>query len=643
MACSALDVKPELDYEREEEAIYRITENLPIDMEVEDSGSLEGLQSRLEKKQYDVLHLAGHADIDYKGNPYFIMEDESGHKRIAFPEMLWDDALIENPPRLLFLSGCRTGQAPDTNDDNWGISFSRLLVERYQVPAVLGWGRSVDDKEAILAEKMLFHELSRGKTILQAVQRARYELIKNFPTSKRPAWPLLRLFSNGISLNAIVKEGQDWQPKLRSMTHTFLRNSQVKILQEGFVGRRRQIQTGLQALKPDCDKVGLLILGTAGLGKSCLAGKICERFPDHTLIIVRGLLDSITIKAALKDAFIFSRDRKGQQVLSQNKPIIPILADLCATCFKDKNYLLLLDDFEQNLEGADKFSPGSLKTEAAELLKVLLHYLPFSGKMTNLVITSRYSFSLNRQDRDLVYERLQSIYLTGFQQTEQRKKTQGLKNIQKCNDPLLTMGLQSMGCGNPLLMEWQDSLIEQMVVKDKSLLLMEMKKKQDDFIRYYGLRELVRQGSEQLKNFLYRLSVYRRPIQEEVIESMAQETRILNWEGLLKIGMGLSLVEHDQAHRTYCLTPLLREELEKNFENSTSSHRIAFEYYRQVCEKRDTFDPTLTEECIYHALRCGQDEVAYKQGDILAAYFSDRLDEGETRRVQQWIANSGKK
>jgi hypothetical protein len=42
MACSAIDVEPELDFEREEEAIFQITEKLAIDMEVEDSGSLEG-------------------------------------------------------------------------------------------------------------------------------------------------------------------------------------------------------------------------------------------------------------------------------------------------------------------------------------------------------------------------------------------------------------------------------------------------------------------------------------------------------------------------------------------------------------------------------------------------------------------------
>jgi hypothetical protein len=240
-------------------------------MEVEDSGSLEGLREQLEHQQYDVVHLSGHAGINKEGWPFFIMENETGFRRDVFPYELWEDALIENPPRLLFLSGCRTGEPAEAFA---AASFARWLVEKRNVPAVLGWGRSVSDDQASHAEKMLYHELSRGRTILEAVQRARHELIKEFPMTTNPAWPLLRLFSSGMALDAIVKKGR--QPRLtpRRMVHTFLKNSQVQVLAEGFVGRRRQLQRSIRALKQEFEKVGLLLLGTGGLGKSCLAGKI---------------------------------------------------------------------------------------------------------------------------------------------------------------------------------------------------------------------------------------------------------------------------------------------------------------------------------------------------------------------------------
>jgi hypothetical protein len=298
MACSAQDVKPELDYEGEEEAIYRITENLAIDMEVEDSGSLAGLRRRLEQKQYDVVHLSG----------YFIMENETGYEHKVYPDMFWNEALIENPPRLLFLSGCRTGETFNRVEKVHLVSFARLMVERF-LPAVLGWGRSVSDLQAAHAGKMIYHELSRGQSIIDAVQRVRYELQKDFPGDSTPAWPLLRLYSNGIPLDAIVEKGQKWQPKPRQLKHVYLGNSRIKVLAEGFVGRRRQLQASLHALKQDVAPVGVILLGAAGIGKSCLAGKICERFPHHTLIAVHGKLNAVTLQAAMQDAFIVSQDQ----------------------------------------------------------------------------------------------------------------------------------------------------------------------------------------------------------------------------------------------------------------------------------------------------------------------------------------------
>ena len=48
----------------------------------------------------------------------------------------------------------------------------------------------------------------------------------------------------------------------------------------------------------------------------------------------------------MTDAFIISQDEKGKQILSEKQEMTKKLANLCATSFKEKNYLLLLDDFE---------------------------------------------------------------------------------------------------------------------------------------------------------------------------------------------------------------------------------------------------------------------------------------------------------
>ena len=108
MACSPLDVTPVLEFEKEEEAIFEITRNLPVDIDVEDTGSLQGLKDRLDYTEYDVIHMTGHATIDEKG-PYFCMEDEEGYLDRVRPSELWKTLKSGTAlPQFIFLSGCRT-------------------------------------------------------------------------------------------------------------------------------------------------------------------------------------------------------------------------------------------------------------------------------------------------------------------------------------------------------------------------------------------------------------------------------------------------------------------------------------------------------------------------------------------------------
>lgn len=485
-ACSPMDVKPELDFEREEEAIFHITEKLEIDIEVEYSGSLQGLHNQLQQEQYDVVHLSGYVNIDQNGHPYFIMEDEIGGKHRVFPENLWEEALIENPPHLLFLSGIRLDDALYSPESSAFLSLGQRLAKSHPLSTVLEWDRPAKDEQVIHAGKIFYQQLSRGKSILEAIQRMRYELLKNFSETTNPAWPMLRLFSTGMELNALVKENQQWQPKSRRMKHIYLKYSQARVLIEGFVGRRRQLQNSLRTLKNNIDKLGVLILGDAGVGKSSLAGKICEQFTNHTIIIVHGKLNTITLESALKDAFIISQDEEGQKILSQKREITKKLPDLMATSFIKKNYLLLLDDFDKNLEGADKSQPGLLTFEAAELLKILLQYLHISGKMTQLIITNRCEFSLIHEDRDLVKERLEKIWLTNFNESEQQKKARQLEHIINYPDQSVVQRLLTAGHGNPRLMEWLDDLVGEMEKAEVTDLLEAVKKKQQEFFEEFS-------------------------------------------------------------------------------------------------------------------------------------------------------------
>jgi tetratricopeptide (TPR) repeat protein len=394
-------------------------------------------------------------------------------------------------------------------------------------------------------------------------------------------------------------------------------------------------------LKNNYYKVGLLLLGASGLGKSCLAGKICERFDEHTMIIVRGKLTGFSLQAALTDAFFNSQDEKGQHIISQKKKITQNLANLCATSFKEKNYLLLLDDFEQNLEYPAQGKP-ILGPEAAELLMSLLYYLQFSGKMTQIIITCRYDFSLTRNGQNLVEERLEKIWLTSFLDIEQRRKAQGLKNIFNYKNPSMISYLVSAGQGNPLLMEWIDFLAGQMKEVEPAELIRAVKEKQKEFLEKYKPGEPLQHISKELTHFLHWTGIYRRPVKKEGIQLMAEKANLANWQELLSEAMSLSLVEHDRAHQSYQVTPLLRDRLSAALKNPEIAHEVACGYYRKVCEERNSIDPLLIEEWIFHAVGCGQEEVASQQGAILVNFYREHQALHKSRQVGEWVLSRKK-
>ncbi|GAH66891.1 unnamed protein product, partial [marine sediment metagenome] len=209
MACSPEGTSPILEFEKEEDVVYDVTKDLPVEIDVEDTGSLDGLGERLAQEEYDIIHLSGHADIDEQGVPFFWMEDEEGLPVKVTPSQLWDKLNL-NLPRLLFLSGCRTGETPPHVAAS---SFAHHLVVNH-CSTCLGWGLPVSDTGASFAAKQLYFDLSRGENILDAVLSTRRELFARHKAD----WSLLRLFSDGMPLSIpLVRKGQRRRPKRRDL------------------------------------------------------------------------------------------------------------------------------------------------------------------------------------------------------------------------------------------------------------------------------------------------------------------------------------------------------------------------------------------------------------------------------------------
>lgn len=113
-----------LSYEREEAIILQATERQPLQLVVEESGSVEELRCLVRDYEdgfFDGFHLTGHGLIFSQehhtgltdrnipdGTPCFVTEDEVGALELTTADDL-RQAFGSRWPTVLFLSGCHTG------------------------------------------------------------------------------------------------------------------------------------------------------------------------------------------------------------------------------------------------------------------------------------------------------------------------------------------------------------------------------------------------------------------------------------------------------------------------------------------------------------------------------------------------------
>lgn len=244
MASAPEKVEPVLNFEDEEAKILQATAKNPLDLQVEESGTLQGLEERLTDmpEAPDVIHLSGHADVQ-DNQPVFLLEDDMGRVAPSTPQELAHTLVAtDRYPRIAFLSGCRTGQSSYQHNM---LSYSEQVVSA-GVPVVLGWALPVGDVAASQAAAALYQKLATGFDISQAVAFTRQQL----HASGSPYWHLLRCYVDASPLNALVGKG-----RLRVRRHS----TQQQFLDAGgrvpvcartqFVGRRRLLQRCLRRLR----------------------------------------------------------------------------------------------------------------------------------------------------------------------------------------------------------------------------------------------------------------------------------------------------------------------------------------------------------------------------------------------------------
>jgi hypothetical protein len=532
MATSPLDVEPELDYEAEEGQILEATKRTPVNLRVEESGCLTELSyvvGEYEKNYFDIFHLTGHATHQDK-KPCFLTEDEYGGLVYSNTSEIATALRYPLPP-LIFLSGCRTGYASD------GVvpSMAEELLN-LGATAVLGWGQNVRDTDATAAASRLYWELSQGETVAKAIASTYQSLIKQNARD----WHKLRLYIGNILPEALVTplrtKGRKQLPKPTTTIEFRDDENRLRVAsREEFVGRRRQLQNCLRTLKTDYNKVGVLIHGMGGWGKSSIASRLWDRLPEHEKVLWWRQIDKFSLIKKLSSKLIKPELREIRNILEATDDSLEVkLAYLFSQLAElgEKPFLLIFDDFEWNLEPRD--GGYILKPEVAPILEALVRSIQETGTNHQIIITCRYDF-----DSDL----LEYFYKQGlepFKKAELTKKLNRLKNFNsdKISENILERAL-ILADGNPRLLEFLNN--EVLGKQDAEAKLTELEQSPElwkDKIIWEELYQLI---DEPLQQVLSHCLVYGISVPMVALEAVCES--LPNYKKQLQRGLDLGLIE----------------------------------------------------------------------------------------------------
>jgi len=400
MASSPEGVLPVLDFEEEEVRILRAAGAGGVELVVEERGSLAGLAERLRDHgagYFDVLHLSGHADVAEGLGPHLLLETDTGRLDRTVAERLI--AAVEGHwPRVVFVSGCRTGEAPERGVEP---SFAERLVAA-GAPCVVGWAQPVGDLAATAVAASLYQRLGAGERVDEAVARARQDALERGWGD----WHLLRLYADGSPLGPLVtRRATPGRQRLRLRpAHTeFLDANQASRVcpHDRFVGRRRILQRCLRHLgtlhQADANYAeGLVISGMGGLGKSSVAARLCERLSGYRRLVWVGELDEGELLRVMAErlgpAATKALNEPGVDLRQRLRAVLELLED---------PVLFVLDDFERNVEGHAAGRPrltgpggaAVLAPAALDVLDAVLWSIRETASPARVVITCRYEIA----------------------------------------------------------------------------------------------------------------------------------------------------------------------------------------------------------------------------------------------------------
>ncbi len=416
--------------------------------------------------------------------------------------------------------------------------------------AVLGWGQPVRDNEAADTAAILYEKLSQGFTLSESLAFAYQKLLGN----QARDWHCLRLYVRESIPEALVRRGQKKPLPPVSVVDQFV-DPETKYLRvatrETFIGRRRDLQDCLQVLKKPFDnpkaihKAGVFLQGFGGNGKSTLAARLCDRLPDYTKLVWWQQIDQNSLVNTLAKKL----DRPQRQILrDSNEELDYRLKDVFGQL--NQPFLLILDDFEWNLECPSSSDDYILEAKVAQLLKALVEAIQETKYYHRLIITSRYTFKSPLLEK---FYHLESLPSFKYKESDLEKKLRRLEHFSsgKIDENYRERAL-TLADGNPRLLEWLNN--EVLSSGDIDAKLRSFENESDvtwrDKIVWRLEEEPQLLTDEALEKVVSNCLIYNLPVPFAALEAVCQS--VPNYQKKLKQGQDKGLIEviHNEDRET---------------------------------------------------------------------------------------------
>jgi tetratricopeptide (TPR) repeat protein len=424
--------------------------------------------------------------------------------------------------------------------------------------------------------------------------------------------------------------------------------TRMRVLTKGFVGRRRELQALGQILRhgrwtppgeAERAVAGALVVGMKGQGKSCLVGRALDRHQQDSgelsLVVLHGAIDDLQLLEAFRTEAVRLGDDAAERLLGDTSRKTPQRIErLLRHHWRERRLVIVLDDFEQNLE-IPGVGEARLEPFAAVLLEVLLPVC--RDEQPKLLVTSTARFTLPaRLDGALAERRLNALDGASVRKLWVRGRNAELSGV----GPNAWSTLCERFGRNARILDWARQLLGGKTPDEVRKVMAEAGKelpvwkdqlldeaKQDDlvatFLRHMAFDDAAKKVGPDAMTFIDRARVYEMPVPVDAFAGLTTGLAVsLDRHVPALANLGLLEMGTEGGRAMYRVSPLVKPAFDAA--EGERWHGVAAEYWWTAAVQRDSWSAPGVLQAWEHALAAKRQDVADKAADLLSPWLDGR-------------------